>query len=52
MVLKSRHILKVFKLYEGPRIYGYMSTAAFRRSRVNKRASKSFWNYQKHILKG
>lgn len=26
MALKSQHILKVFKLYEGLRIYGYMST--------------------------
>lgn len=28
MALKSQHILKVFKLYEGLRIYGYMSTVA------------------------
>lgn len=28
MVRKFRHILKVFKLYEGLRIYGYMSAVA------------------------
>lgn len=28
MALKFRHILKVFKLYEGLRIYGYMSAVA------------------------